>query len=415
MISGLFPSYFLGHYPTARYMLSTYESNFAGMWGERGRNIMNEHGVPLFGQSVDPDHAARNDWKLVDHSGGMVTVGMGGALTGKGADVLGIDDPIKNSDEALSETVQQSMVDWFYSSAKSRLEPGGAIIITATRWTENDLIGQILEREPGKWTVVNYPALWPEDPGPYDVDLGRKPGEALWPERYDRATLEELREANSFWFDALYQGRPRSRESRMFQREFFNGKIVPNAPANTRFVRFWDFAATDGGGDWTVGVLMGEHNGTYFVADVDRFQLAGHRRDERIKATCFKDKSQFRNYRVAGEEEPGSSGKTAALAFVKLLAGLVVTTERSTGDKDERARPFASQCEAGNVYLVNGPWIPEYLRELCNHPGKNDDQVDASSGAFAQLLKRGKPGRASAAGRNRLAPLLSVGGGRYGD
>ena len=404
LISGLFPLYFMRVFDRARVMLTTYEAKFAATWGETNRNNADGRASEIYGTVVDKGHNARDNWKLLNNESGMVTVGMGGALTGKGADLLIIDDPIKNQDEALSEIVQQSHEDWWYSSAKTRLEPGAAVIITATRWSERDLIGRILDREGDEWTVVNYPALAEED----DI-LGREVGEALWPERYDRETLEAIRKANPFWFAALYQGHPRPRGASMFQREWFAGKIVREAPRRGRRIRHWDFAATTNErSDWTVGVRMSTVDGRFFIEDVERHRLSPNESDARMRKVAEDDHEYAGWTPQRGEQEPGSAGIKQATAFAKLMVGFDVKSERPTGPKEVRARAFASQCEAGNVYLVAGDWIPEYLKELEDFPhGKHDDQVDASSGAFNDLLGRKNPGRALAGGTKR-APAVSA-------
>ena len=311
-----------------------------------------------------------------------------------------IDDPIKNSSEALSSVVQQSLEDWFYSSVKSRLEPNAAIIIMATRWHDMDLIGRVLQREPGQWTVVNYPAIWEETPGEFDVDLGRKPGDALWPARYTADYLRAEQQANPFWFHALYQGHPRPREDAMFNREWFTGKVVASVPKGCRFCRRWDCAATAGGGDWTVGTLLATNQDAWFVADVKRFQKDPTQRDEIIRQTARDDKARYGNVLNSVEEEPGSAGKTASTAFVKMLAGYLARGVRSTGSKELRAQVFADQCRAGTVYLVAGGWHHTWLSELESFPfGKHDDQVDSAAGAFADLLKKAAAPRAASAGK----------------
>src|SRR5207244_2242627 len=121
-------------------------------------------------------------WELERHAGGMTAAGVGGAMTGKGAHLLVIDDPVKNAEQAQSKTVREKHWEWYRSTAYSRLEPGGAVVIVMTRWHEDDLVGRLLaeaEAEGERWEILRLPALAEEaDP------LGRAPGEPLWPERY---------------------------------------------------------------------------------------------------------------------------------------------------------------------------------------------------------------------------------------
>jgi predicted phage terminase large subunit-like protein len=176
----------------------------------------------------------------------------------------------------------------------------------------------------------------------------------------------------------------------LFKREWFT--IVDAAPANARSVRGWDFAATlpkpGTDPDWTVGVKVSEADGIYYIEDVKRDRLTSRGVEALFVQTCALDGSGTTQWI---EQEPGSSGKMASEALIRAARGYTVRAERSTGSKAERAAPFASQAEAGNVRLVRGPWNAAYLDELeafapdCSH----DDQVDGSSLGFAKLHKRG--------------------------
>ena len=175
-------------------------------------------------------------------------------------------------------------------------------------------------------------------------------------------------------------------EGDRFKREWF-GSALPERPAFlTHWCRYWDKAGTEGGGDWTAGVLMGRAQGLFFVLDVVRGQWSPAQRNAVIRQTTQLDAQVCPRYTVWTEQEPGSGGKESALATVASLAGFDVHAETVTGSKIVRANPFAAQCEVGNVKLIAGPWNAEYLSELCAFPdGPHDDQCDASAGAFAKL------------------------------
>jgi predicted phage terminase large subunit-like protein len=174
----------------------------------------------------------------------------------------------------------------------------------------------------------------------------------------------------------------------LFKREWF--EVLPVRPGDVpRWVRYWDLAATAAGNgssdpDWTVGTLMGRQGSRYIIADVQRFRASPQGVDARIKQTAEIDGTSVP---IWIEQEPGASGKFAIDHFVRMLPGWQVRGERPTGDKVQRAGPFASYSEAGNVLLVAGPWVEEWLRELemfgpdCAH----DDQTDSGSGAFKKL------------------------------
>lgn len=213
LISRYLPAWYLGVFPMRRVMLVGYAAGFARSWGRKARALLVEHGRESFGVEVAADARAAEDWGIRGWEGGMVTAGVGGPLTGRGADLLIIDDPIKNAEEALSETIRERHWDWWQSTASTRIEPAGCAIIIATRWHEDDLTGKLLrEAETGEGAAVRrlrLPAIAePGDP------LGRAPGEALWPQRWPIERLREIREQKEpHWWNAMYQQCP-SRGSR---------------------------------------------------------------------------------------------------------------------------------------------------------------------------------------------------------
>jgi len=175
-----------------------------------------------------------------------------------------------------------------------------------------------------------------------------------------------------------------------FKREWF-GTTLPDRPAFlTHWVRYWDKAATEGGGDWSAGVLMGRGAGLFFILDVVRGQWSWAARNTVMQQKAAEDARSCPRYSIWLEQEPGSGGKESALRSIAELAGYDVHAETVTGSKRVRANPFAAQCEVGNVKLIEGAWNAAYLSELAAFTGDDkrdvhDDQVDASSGAFAKL------------------------------
>jgi hypothetical protein len=159
LVSKYFPAWFLGVYRNRRIILAGYEASFAASWGRKARTLLESHG-DMFGVQVDQKSSASDAWNIKGAEGGMQTAGVGGPITGKGADVLIIDDPIKNYEEAHSETFREKTWDWFTSTAYTRLEPNGTVILVQTRWHEDDLAGRIIrDMKHEKWRVINFPAL----------------------------------------------------------------------------------------------------------------------------------------------------------------------------------------------------------------------------------------------------------------
>jgi predicted phage terminase large subunit-like protein len=208
LVSRYFPAWYLGMFPARPVMLVGYGATFARSWGRKARSVLAEYGRACFGVELNPALRAASEWGLFGHEGGMLTAGVGGPLTGRGANLLIIDDPIKNNDEADSQTIRDRNWDWWHSTASTRIEPGGCAIVIATRWHHDDLSGRLIRAaEAGEGMPVRrlrLPAIAEEDD-----PLGRAPGEALWPERWPIRRLEKIRQQKEAgWWQAMYQQRP---------------------------------------------------------------------------------------------------------------------------------------------------------------------------------------------------------------
>lgn len=361
--------------PSQRVIIGAYNQTLANKFSRKIRKIARDR------IDLNQERTAVEDWETVK-GGGLRAVGVGGGITGQGGDLIIIDDPVKNREEANSKTYRDRVYDWYTDDLYTRLEPDAKIILIMTRWHEDDLAGRILASDDAdNWQVVTLPAL-AEDGDP----LGREVGVALCPERYDEQALANIRQAiTGRTFSALYQQRPQEQEGGMFKRSYFQFMDAADIPDGTNFVWRWDKAATGGGGDYTAGVKMGRTpDGRYIVADVVNEQLSTYERDERVRQILTQDPVS-----TWIEQEGGSSGKDVVFYHAQLFAGFPVHSETVTGSKLTRAEPFAAQCEAGNVWLVRARWNTDYLDQLATFPtGAHDDMVDASSGAFAKVAQR---------------------------
>ncbi|MDB5295094.1 MAG: sle1 [Phycisphaerales bacterium] len=239
LASHWFPAWYLSLFPANRVMLAGYEATFAAAWGRRVRNTIEAHGRTL-GVGLSADSAAADAWETTA-GGGMRTAGVGGPFTGHGGNVLIVDDPIKNSEEANSQTIRDKVWDWWLSTARTRLEPGGSILIVMTRWHEDDLVGRVLGQADDHpdgvpWEVLRLPALAEaNDP------IGRAPGEALWPDRYDAAALAAIRrDVGDYVWDALYQQAPPSLAGNAAYAKFSTEPYpAGNVDAGLRLVPDW--------------------------------------------------------------------------------------------------------------------------------------------------------------------------------
>lgn len=378
MVTVRYPVWRLEQNPEMNVIVGAYSQTLANRFSRQARKIARER-MPL-----DIERSAVEEW-ATEKGGIFRSVGVGAGVTGQGGDLIIIDDPVKNREEANSPVYRDKVWDWYTDDLYTRREPGAAMILIMTRWHEDDLAGRILASEDGQnWTVVKLPAeAEEEDP------LGRKIGEALCPDRFNEEDLQSIHKVLGNSYYALYQQRPTAIEGNMFKRHWF--ETVREVPAIAKRVRWWDRAATANGGDYTVGVLMAYVDNIYYVEDVVRGQWSSHERDKVIRQTAEDDSEKYSDIEQWTEQEPGSSGKDAARSFVILLNGFRARYKPSTGSKEVRADPFSAQAEAGNVKLKKASWNKVYLDELALFPsGTNDDQVDGSSGSFNRLARGNK-------------------------
>lgn len=219
------PTWYLRRQPDHRFMLASYAAHLADDHGRWIRNTITEH-APTLGINLKYGSQAANRFDIDRHEGGMVTAGVGGPLTGRGAHVACVDDPFKGSEDAGSPTQRDRVWDWWQSVLLTRLEPQGSVLLVNTRWDEDDLSGRLLKEEPEDWIVIDLPALalTADDP------LGRQPGQALWPERYNEDDYARIRKSvgERVWW-ALYQQQPRPQSGGVWQQAWIDGNRVSPA------------------------------------------------------------------------------------------------------------------------------------------------------------------------------------------
>lgn len=401
--SKYFPAWYLGRNPDHRVILSSYEADFSMSWGRKVRDLLNEHGQRIFGVSIRRDSTAANRWGIAGRLGGMDTAGVGGPLTGKGAHLFIIDDPVKNSEEAASPTIRSKTWDWFISTAYTRLEPGGSMLLIQTRWNTDDLAGRILENAKSSgigdepWEVVNLPALAEEgDP------LGRDVGEALWPDRYDTDKLNAIkRHGGAYFFSALYQQRPTPAEGGAFRREWFRywrpdgdgfaRLAVPvGLPQLLRLADCRRFATVDlafstkKSADFTVIAAWAvTRRGDLVLLDLHRDRMEGPGIVPAIRAMSSKHGLDY----VCIE----SNGAQLGMVQAARQAGLTVRPLRAEQDKLTRSAVATIRTEAGQVYFpASAPWLSDFEGELLSFPnGAHDDQVDCLSYAALEVQRFG--------------------------
>lgn len=319
-----------------------------------------------------------------------------GSLTSQRGDRLIIDDP-HSTETAESQVDRAGTTRRFREGAQNRLndQAVSAIVVIMQRLHDEDVSG-VIKKLGMEYIHVMLPMEFEPErrcstPIGF-IDPRSDDGELLDPVRFPRDEVEKLkRDMGSYAYAGQYQQRPTPREGGLFKRQWFEGKILNMAPEGTVWVRHWDLAATKKvTAARTAGVKIGRApDGRFIVGHTVKTQEEGNRVRSLIRAVAETDGKEVR---ISLPQDPGQAGKVQAQDMVSMLAGWKVSAEPETGDKITRAEPFSSQCEAGNVYLLEGSWNDDYLDELCLFPGGSfKDQVDASSGAFGQLMNVKRP------------------------
>lgn len=403
-----FPTWYLGTHPNHRVIVTGHNSDFAAGFGGKARDLMAEHGRDWFGVHLNRSSNATDRWDFRrPHRGGLIAVGVGNPPTGRGGNLIVIDDPVRNSEEAYSATYREKVWRWWQNDIRTRLEPGGVIVLIMSRWHDDDLTGRLLKRQEegsydgddstiDEWEVLWLPGLAEPAPEENVVDLtawrdqlGRRHGAALCPERYSEQDLKNLRDApdgmGPIAFQALIQNRPAPPEGNIFKRDDWRYIEQHELPEGLKLERRWDLAGSEDG-DWTAGVLGGRSpEGITYIVDVVRGRWEPKPTEEKLRATAVLDFDTWGTKKIRIAQDPGQAGKYQMSHFSReVFHEFDFRYEPESGSKLVRAMPFAGQQAAHNVVLVRGPWNAAWVEEYAAFDkGKNDDQVDAGSHLYA--------------------------------
>jgi predicted phage terminase large subunit-like protein len=388
------PAWVLELFPEYQVILTSYGADLSEEFGRKCRDLILDN-TDLLNTRVKRDAQRVDNFKTVQ-GGSVRSVGLGGSITGKGANVLIVDDYVKEIKEALSQTYRDYAWNWFTTTAYTRIEPGGTCIIIATRWHSDDLIGRLLERFPGKWTNIVLPAIAEQN----DI-LGRDPGMPLFPERYNIDVLmERLEVLGPSFFQALFQQRPVDEAKKLADGQWL--KVVDLIPFDKlKLMRVWDLAATADGGDYTTGTLCGydQHTGFFYILNVVREQLNSGDVEQLVLRTAVADGIRTE---IGIEQEPGSAGKSLCEHFrTTILPEFVVHNIPVVNAKVVRAQPLLAAAELGKVFLWKGRWNDIFIKEFDTFPGLYDDQVDTAGAGYTLLT--GKKHFSATWGRNTKA------------
>jgi predicted phage terminase large subunit-like protein len=387
--------------PRLRCVVASYGQELANRNGRAIRTAITEH--PSLGVSVAGDNGAVGDWTLTGSVGGVLARGIGSGLTGRPADLMVIDDPIKDPAEADSEVYRQSRWDWWTDVASSRLAPGAACVVILTRWHQDDLAGRLLAAPDGhRWRVLNIPAQAEHNPDKGETDiLGREPGE------YMASARERTREQ---WdaikvskpartWNAQYQGRPSAAAGTLFKREGWarystplwvtrpNGqKLIPGrlgSDVGIELIQSWDMTFKDkAGSDFVVGQVWLRHGVDVYLLDRVKGRWAFTDACQALRSV-----SSVWPQAAAKLIEDTANGPAIMNALRKQIGGMIPITPE--GSKYARAEAVSPWVLSQNVHLPDPelcPWVGEFIEECANFPnGANDDDVDAFTQAVHWL------------------------------
>lgn len=366
LASRRFPSYYMGHHADKQIIAASYNSDLSNDFGREVRNIVDSPEFQaLFDVKLAQDSKAANRWHT-DKGGMYVAAGVGTAITGRGADILLIDDPFKDRQEADSEITRGRVWDWYTSTAYTRLMPGGAVIVINTRWHDDDLTGRLLAEQSNggdQWEVLSLPAIQDD-------------GYALWSAWYPIDRLEQIKGVlPARDWNSLYQQNPIPDDGEYFKKDWF--VEYDDVPANLSIYGASDYAVTDGDGDFTEHGIFGvDQNSNIYIID---WWFGKTTADEWIERKCdlvikHKPKIWF--------GESGVIRRSVEPFMMKRMqernAYCVIEWMASISDKTARARPIQARASMGKVFLPKrADWKEHVFSQILRFPaGKNDDAVD---------------------------------------
>lgn len=391
-----FPSYFIGKDPERRVITTAYGDSLAQKFGHLNRQKLERFGKSVFNVEIAADNSSKTNWSIKDHRGGMISAGYGGSITGEGADLLFIDDPIKNRAEAESATFRERLWNEWQNTLLTRLHPNARVIVILTRWHEDDLAGRLLKQdgridEGGKWTVIDLPAAADvpkrDDHGKWVVRpdmLDRQPGEALWPEHGYDATwiVEKRRDVGTYTWEALYQQRPKSPEGGIIKRAWLKYYDRLDGVRFDRVLQSWDCSFDDGEtSSYVCGQTWGQIGADAYLLDQVREQMDFVQTMAAVQAMTAK-------WPQAKEKliEKKANGAAVISMLHRKINGMIPVVP--TESKEARAYAVSPFFEAGNIYIPkNKPWSQDYVEEVCTFPkkGMDNDQVDCTTQALARI------------------------------
>ena len=406
------PLWFLTRNPERRIAVVSYSAGLALTFGRDIRKFITDNqgqeGTLDLGLRISPDNGAASEWTLDKHKGGVKAVGLTGGLTGKPADILFIDDPVSNREQAESPTFRERAKNFWRSVGSTRLAPGAPVILILTRWHVDDMAGFLLSQpDKARWRVINIPAQANHDPDEGETDpLGREPGEWMVSARTNEKTgqsrtpdeWEQIRiQAGPRDFSALYQGSPNPETGNVFPKEWarYDQPLWIEQPDGSRrvpgigrddheLVQSWDFTFKDKPtSDFVVGQVWLRIGMEAYLLDMVRARLNFNASEAALLAMSAKWPQA-----VAKFIEDKANGPAVINSLQKRLVGLIPIEPE--GSKFARASAVSPLAHSGNIILPTAELLPnveELIEEAKAFPnGAHDDTIDAMSQGTNRLL-----------------------------
>lgn len=380
LITRTLPAWYISNNPTHRAVIISYGDDLAVGFGRRNKEKIEEFGK-YFNVKLNRKVSADGHFEIYKHKGSITSVGIGAGITGKSAELIVIDDPIKNQTEADSETYRKRIWGEFLSSVNTRLQANGKVVIIQTRWHEDDLIGRLIENMPHRCKVVNIPLEAEED----DI-LGREVGDALFPEiGKDNAWLKRYKtgytsEEGTRTWNALMQGRPTSLEGNLIKRDWWQYYEVDPRPVILSMgvdATFKDNETSD----YVAVQVWGKRDEKMYLLDSVNRKMGF----VETTRTIMDMKQKWGNVNFIYIED-----KANGSAVIEVLRQKIpnIIGVNPLGNKISRANAVTGAIEAGNVYLPKRePFTHEFVNQCASFPNaKHDDMVDCMSMVLNKLM-----------------------------
>ena len=385
--SYLLPAWFLGNFPEKKIIQTSHTAELAVGFGRKVRNLVDSDvfAETFPGVGLQADSKAAGRWNT-NHRGDYFAIGVGGAVTGKGADILIIDDPHSEQEAALAATspeIYDKVYEWYTSGPRQRLQPGGSIVIVMTRWSQRDLTGQVLKADAQRggegWEVIEFPAILPS-------------GKPLWPSFWSLAELEALREElpNGKW-QAQYQQNPVGNESAIIKRDWWQWWEEDNPPECEYILQAWDTAfEKNNRADYSAGTTWGVFT---HHKDNQKYLILLNTYKKRVEFPDLK-RDVLREY---NEYEPDTlivekKASGAPLIYDLRAMGIPVSeyTPSKGQDKFARLNSVSDIIASGKVWVPRTRWAEELVDEIASFPsGEHDDLVDSTTLALMRFRQGG--------------------------